>query len=235
MTQAANLCARELSKRFGVYGRFYHLSLDGESLPCRAVLELIDWTLPDSADPVAVAAHRPDLQVVMMNPGSSRPVAPHPPIATVSRLAAIPGIGLVPTRPDTTQYQIMKIMAVKGFRHARVVNLSDLREPKSPAFLAMVARLRDRNPGEVHSLFCAARSREREEVLGSVASVPVIVGWGRHPGLKPLAQSVLDRLANRRLVGVPVAGEPLLFAHPSPMLQRGKEAWIAAILAQMNA
>ncbi|MBF0271527.1 MAG: hypothetical protein HQL98_05530 [Magnetococcales bacterium] len=139
----------------------------------------------------------------------------------------------MPTRPDNTQYQIMRIMVARGYRHARIVNLSDLREPKSPVFLGMVETLRHVAGGEVHSLFCEARQGERERILASSTSVPVIVGWGRHPGLKGLAQQCLGKLKDRILVGAPVDREPCLFAHPSPMLQSMKDAWLAAVLAQL--
>jgi hypothetical protein len=230
MTHFTALRAKELSNRFGVYGRFYRTLLGGVEYSCRSVLELVERDAVATTDLQALDRHPPDLHVVMMNPGSSHPVPVETPIVLIDSFAEIEKIPLVPTRPDNTQYQIMKIMVARGYRHARVVNLSDLREPKSPLFLGLVERLRGVPGGERHSLFCDARREALHRILVPSPEVPVLVGWGRHVGLKGLAQQCLEKLADRVLVGVPVVGEPVLFAHPSPMLQSMKDAWIAAVL-----
>ena len=61
----------------------------------------------------------PDLMVVMMNPGSSEPYQ----INQINKECI--------TKPDNTQYQIFKIMEEFDFRYARILNLSDFRNPKS--------------------------------------------------------------------------------------------------------
>lgn len=58
----------------------------------------------------------PDLMVVMMNPGSSRPIDGIED-NTKESLAI----------PDNTQNQIMKVMLNCNLQHARVLNLSDLK------------------------------------------------------------------------------------------------------------
>lgn len=62
----------------------------------------------------------PDLMVILMNPGSSRP---------------IDGIdnNLIPSEatPDATQYQIMDVMDLASLDFARILNLSDIRTSDS--------------------------------------------------------------------------------------------------------
>lgn len=116
--------ASELKQKFSVYGHFYELEIDGTILKCRSVLEILTKSdnLETSATPCAV--------VVMMNPGSSRPVDTDyvPKRHTVCEISSGDWEKhLVPTKPDNAQYQIMRLMLLKGWKHLRVVNLSDLR------------------------------------------------------------------------------------------------------------
>lgn len=66
----------------------------------------------------------PDLMVVMMNPGSSKPLD-----GIENNNCESEAI------PDNTQNQIMRVMNRCNFDYARILNLSDLREPKSSVFL----------------------------------------------------------------------------------------------------
>jgi hypothetical protein len=240
----APLPADELKKTFRCYGHFYRLRVEGaDPQPCRSVLEITslprhavgaapapnDLFAPTQADP-----SRPDAVVIMMNPGSSRPIEE----GDTDRLLAPPLPAnfprpLVLTRPDNTQYQIMRIMASKDWKHVRVLNLSDLRDPKSPSFLARIGAL-DRLPGgPSHSLFCADRHLERTALLDRQPGAPLILGWGQAPGLLPLAEQCLRCIAGERTVAVPAGDHPALTAHPSPMLQSKKEEWLDAVLAAL--
>ena len=79
----------------------------------------------------------PDSLVIMMNPGGSEPMK-----KSVENLYTYKNINLladslksgddiVKTKPDRTQYQIMRIMEWQQWSHVRVINLSDIRNPKS--------------------------------------------------------------------------------------------------------
>ncbi|MBF0136947.1 MAG: hypothetical protein H7833_08040 [Magnetococcus sp. DMHC-1] len=233
---ARDLRAAQLLKMYAVYGHFYQLSWNGsDGLGCRSVLELVAHDrLPKNRQELLL--RQADLVAVMMNPGSSHPIdrGYAPPLVTQDG-QSVADYRLTPTRPDNTQYQILRILAARGWHHARILNLSDLREPKSPLFLQQVARLeREGQVGGRHSIFCPERQAELLPLLGQPGAAPVLVGWGRHAGLIPLAEQCLDRLRNHFLVGVPVAGESRLYAHPSPMLQRMKDAWLDAVLEQLS-
>lgn len=225
------LRAADLKQLFGVYGDFYQVVLGGQTYACRSVLELIAHTKRPS-DPNQIHALQPDLLVVMMNPGSSKPVLPH----YCPRLVGPEGPGARPervlTRPDNTQYQIMRVMVARGWHHARVLNLSDLREPKSMQLMKTLAALALVAEGGRHSIFCPSRTAERQQLMGPKGATPVLIGWGRDVHLRPLAVQSLQQLQGWQKIGLPLDEEAIFYAHPSPMLQRYKDHWLATILAQ---
>ena len=234
--------ATELKKTFRCYGHFYRLHIKGaEPQLCRSVLEIT--SLPREAvgagsDPDDLFRHSgtvrnlPDAVVIMMNPGSSRPVED----GDTDSLLTMPlraGFQkpLVLTQPDNTQYQIMRIMVSKNWKHARVLNISDLRDPKSPSFIARTQKLAALPGGATHSMFCEARSAERDQMLRRKPGAPFILGWGQDAGLIPLAKQCLSRIDGGKIIAVPAGSDPVLTAHPSPMMQKKKEEWLDAILA----
>lgn len=226
------LYAEDLKKCFGVYGHFYELMLNGHNYACRATLDIMHHN-DTPLDLAELWPQQPQLLVVMMNPGGSRPLATgYKPRV----LSDIEDLGahreLVPTMPDATQYQIMRVMVARKINHARIVNLSDLREPKSQVFFELMTALNNQGLTE-HSIFNARRHPELDPVLKN-KSLQILVGWGRDKALLPLAQWCLDYLQGRVLRGIAVDDSGQLYAHPSPMLQTMKESWLKAILAQMQ-
>lgn len=73
---AQALRAADCKRMFAVYGLFYDQPIGDAMWSCRSVLELIAHDLVPAGDPSAMLDYRPDLLVVMMNPGSSRSVDP---------------------------------------------------------------------------------------------------------------------------------------------------------------
>jgi hypothetical protein len=247
--------AAELKKTFRCYGHFYRLSIAGiEPQLCRSVLEIM--SLPREAvgaksDPddlfgasngvvhtcagVNKTLNLPDAVVIMMNPGSSRPIEE----GDTDSLLTMPlpaGFQkpLALTQPDNTQYQIMRIMVSKHWNHVRILNISDLRDPKSPNFIARTKALADLPGGGAHSLFSKVRKNERANMLKRKPDAPFILGWGQDAGLIPLAVQCLACIDGEKRVTVPAGNDPALTAHPSPMLQKKKEGWIEAILSALN-
>ncbi len=231
------LYAAELKKRFDCFGHFYELGLmNGEVAKCRSVLEIVDGTVPRT-DLSAISEMPPDVVVVMMNPGSSHPtVAGH-----VDERIDYPQGGaprrkaLVPTRPDNTQYQVMRVAVAQGWSHIRVLNLSDLRDPKSGSFLQKTEALAGIIGGNAHSIFCAERAAECAQALKRRRPTPVLLGWGQDAGLIPLARQCLGRLGAEATCTVASDVHPLLNAHPSPMLQSKKLQWLEGMLAALDA
>ena len=233
------LYAKELKKTFRCYGHFYRLNVpDTEPVLCRSVLEIT--SLPPEAvgaksDPNDLfkgnaETNLPDAVVIMMNPGSSRPVED----GDTDSLISMPlpdGFQkpLVLTQPDNTQYQIMRIAVSKGWKHVRILNISDIRDPKSPSFIARTKALDAVEGGEAHSLFSKTRKTEREQMLKRKLGAPFILGWGQDPGLIPLAKQCLACIDGEQIITVPAGSDPVLTVHPSPMLQKKKEEWLDAI------
>ena len=234
--------AAELKKIFRCYGHFYRLKIEGaEPQLCRSVLEIT--SLPREAvgagtnsndlfSNAGATRNLPDAVVIMMNPGSSRPIED----GDTDSLLTMPPPGgfqkpLVLTQPDNTQYQIMRIMVSKNWNHVRVLNISDLRDPKSPSFIARTQKLAALPGGATHSMFCEERTAERKAMLRRKSGAPFILGWGQDAGLIPLAKQCLSRIKGEKIITVPAGNDPVLTAHPSPMLQSKKEEWLDAILA----
>lgn len=228
--------AAELKKRFNCYGHFYGLVLmDGGRAPCRSVLEIVDASVPQE-NPSDISLMQPDVVVVMMNPGSSHPkdLAYLPGEIEYPQPAGVLRKELVPTQPDNTQYQVMRIAVAKGWHHIRVLNLSDLRDPKSGSFIQKVEALSEIMGGHAHSLFCAERSAECAHSLARKAHAPIMLGWGQDAGLIPLARQCMARIAGEPTCTVSSGVHPLLNAHPSPMLQAKKLQWLENMLLALG-
>ncbi len=230
----SNLNAQILKKHFGAYGYFYDLSIGELSLSCRCSLEIVHHDItPLNLN--EIYQHPIDLIVLMMNPGSSRPInSGYKPQAIFDPTLIFKHRELVPTRPDITQYQVMKIMHAKGYQHARILNLSDIRQAKSSLFLKQIVELSETTYTDKHSVFSKERKKDLDKLMGLKENTPIIAGWGRDKGLLPLAKLCLKNIDVNRIIGIPVNKERTLFAHPSPMLQSAKEKWIVDILNKIS-
>ena len=230
------LYAAELKKSYRCFGHFYELKLtDATVLKCRSVLEIInDKQVAQNDD--TLSARKPDAVVIMMNPGSSRPLLDdyrEPQISCPQDELDRDTRPLVLTMPDTTQYQVMRVMHALNWSHVRVLNLSDLREAKSHNFVKRVAELSKKKDGDLHSIFCETRRNELVRLIRGANAGPVILAWGKVQGLKPLARQCLDAVASKKTVGVSYEDDACLFAHPSPMRKKHKEKWLTAILEML--
>lgn len=232
LDEALQLRAKDLKPLFGVYGYFYNIDIDGTTYPCRSILELVSHDIT----PLVLnelLEHTPDAYCIMMNPGSSKPVDSGYKIQHANTASDIyKQRELVKAVPDTTQYQILKISAAAGWNHVRIINISDLREPKSPRFLEMIKMLADIESGGVHSIFSDTRKNELEKIYNNKAA-PVILGWGRDEGLLPLAKQCRSKLNINKAVGIPANEDGTLYAHPSPMLQAKKNEFLSEIIEQI--
>ena len=229
--------AAELKKQFTCYGHFYELVLmNGERAKCRSVLEIVDTSIPQD-DPSAISLMKPDVVVIMMNPGSSHPKDDNHVDGEIEYPQAEDAFEkqLVLTQPDNTQYQVMRVAVSKGWKHIRVLNLSDLRDPKSGSFLQKTEVLTEIIGGHVDSIFSEERQGECAHALSRKSRTPIVLGWGQDLGLLPLVKQCLSRIDGERTSTVPSDVHPLLNAHPSPMLQKKKLLWLETILRNLEA
>ena len=214
------LNAEALLEHFSVYGRFYEKRIAGVPEQLRDRLEIAPRALAIEE----VVACEPDLLVVMMNPGGSRPLS--------ALWDADAAQGFTAAVPDRTQYQVMRLLLAaqaKGlsWQHARILNLSDLRTPKSTEFVEKLQRYTDHSE---HSLFCDARRAECAALFAN-PSTPGLLGWGLNPAFGSWADRALSAAQGHLQLGVSSDGR--LFRHPLPQRQDMQLAWLASVVAQL--
>jgi len=230
------LYAAELKKRFTCYGHFYEwVMMNGERANCRSVLEIVDASIPQK-NPADISIMEPDVVVIMMNPGSSHPKDIYHLDGEIEYPKSSDALRkeLVLTQPDNTQYQVMRIAVAKGWRHIRVLNLSDLRDPKSGSFIQKTEALSELMGGHTHSMFCKERTVECAHSLKRRLNTPIMLGWGQDLGLLPLVEQCMKRIEGEPTCTVPSSVHPLLNSHPSPMLQSKKLQWLENMLAALE-
>jgi len=156
----------------------------------------------------------PDLMVVMMNPGSSRPINGDDNYNKESEAV-----------PDRTQDQIIRLMNNCGFNYARILNLSDLREPKSSVFYNTINKLEYQNIS--HSIFDLKRSEDFEELF--VTDIPVIYAWGVNKKLLNLAIQTINRIGETKPIGLNKEGLVYAYYHPLPQNYTKQKKWVEKI------
>src|SRR5688572_9630564 len=150
------ISAEELKSRFRVFGHFYSIHFSPKRIvECRSVLEIVEANQAPK-QPAALSNRKPDAVFIMMNPGSSRPLIEVDNRIHAKAIHELP-LSLVPTKPDTTQYQVMRVMHYCEWRHVRVLNLSDLRCPKSGVFFKQFKGLEAEFSFDAHSVFSDRR------------------------------------------------------------------------------
>jgi hypothetical protein len=175
-----------------------------------------------------------DAVFVMMNPGSSKPLFEIEHLVDVNRTGVV-GTALVPTKPDTTQYQIMRVMHEVGWTHVRVLNLSDLRDANSRSFAQRFPQLEQAADTSVHSIFARERAEELTAQLRRKPNAPVVCAWGVSDKLNPLIAKATTSLASTAdVIGLAKPGQPGKYFHPLPSLQPRKEQWVIQMLEMLR-
>ncbi len=203
-----------MKERFSVWGHFYEKKIAGHSEKLRSRLEIfpLDW------EPSRAIFGNPDLIVVMMNPGKSEP------------LASLENIdGFVPANPDRTQNQIMKLMLDSDGQilHARIINLSDLREKDSAIFRK---KLQLYAADESHSIFDSSRKVELKKCFAACGVI--LFAWGLHPAYHPFAKRVLIASKGKRTLGLTDDG--LGYRHPLPRNAAALKHWFESATTQFK-
>ncbi len=161
---------------------------------------------------------KPELMVVMMNPGSSYP---------------LDGIdnNSVPSQavPDKTQYQIMKVMNNVSIDYARVLNLSDLRTPSSVDLYKFLNS--EESNLVAHSIFSRSRSADLKNLF--ITNVPVIYGWGTNIALAPLASLAIKCLRVEKPLGMLKPYTENAYYHPLPRDDGWQREWVQYVTFQL--
>lgn len=196
----------KLSGKFEVTGLFYETN----GLKLRKFLDIKLTGTKES---------KPQLMVVMMNPGSSYP---------------LDGIenNTVPTiaKPDNTQSQIMKVMEGAAIEYARVLNLSDLRTPDSNTLYKFLKS--EESQLVDHSVFSPTRRPELNQLF--VRNVPVIFGWGVNKVLIPLAKQAITTLSIEQPLGLKKPNKEFSYYHPLPQVYVKQVEWVQHVTSQLT-
>lgn len=200
----------ELERYFDVTGRFYAIEGKVSRYLCRDLLEI------RRRRPAGVLEC--DAVFIMMNPGSSEPMVEVDTLAL--RQAA-----MVATKPDTTQYQLMRLMGVLGWHWVKVLNLSDLRERSSEVFYQRFKEFENLEEHEGHSIFSTTREADLAAGLCRKSGAPVVLAWGVNPALRGLAQSALQALNRTVVLGLLHGNGEWAYRHPLPRTSAAQRQW----------
>ena len=146
-----------------------------------------------------------------MNPGSSKP-----------KNGIENGDKETEAVPDNTQDQIMRIMLNCGFNYARILNLSDLRQPKSKLFYDELITLKQHKI--FHSIFDNKRKNEFENLF--IENIPIILAWGVNSKLKVLTEIAMKKLMSKKLIGIKKEGHENAYYHPLPQNNNKQKEWV---------
>lgn len=194
----------QLNELFEVSGDFYSIPGNPADHECRRFLRIRRKQLRLETESAV------DAMFIMMNPGGSKPV---------SDIDLVRGQGLVPAKPDDTQFQIMRLMNVMTWNTVEVINLSDYRATKSKSFFSVYSSL----PPE-HSIFHPSRVDELKAVLRPRLT---IAAWGLSSDLDPLAKAAIKSVTatGKKLIGLQ-GNHPTGYLHPQPFSTPKQEKWI---------
>lgn len=227
--------AEQIKKHFEVFGHFYSVALkSGDKIDCRSVLEIVTRQSKPS-DISLLLDNSPDAIFIMMNPGSSRPLIEVNNFISEDLINQLE-VSLVPTKPDTTQYQVMRVMYYCGWDHVRVLNISDMRDPKSGNFVERFNDIENRTGFSAHSLFSDKRTVELKRKLYKKPEAPIVCAWGVSSDLDPLIERCLSKVAGTfELTGLMKPSTENKYFHPLPTLQKDKEQWVTNLVTHISA
>jgi hypothetical protein len=211
---------KELERTFQTEGAFYKLMTQGEIQVCRSLAEIRrKGTVQEEADAL----------FVLLNPGKSLPVAGEDSIPLL--FGEINRLPLVPSTPDNTLYQLMRLMQRMNWNAVQVINLSDLRTGKFEEFKEKLTFMQDQE-NDRHSIFSIWRCSELHDRLEEGDAV--IVGWGTNPAIVPAAEKAFSILTEFAFVyGIPHRVRPLYY-HPFPWIQEKCIKWLDDMEGQIQ-
>jgi hypothetical protein len=117
-----------------------------------------------------------------------------------------------------------------GFNYARVLNLSDVREPKSNLFYNKIAELDTK--GIAHSIFDDTRKQDLSQLWNNTATV--IYGWGVSNKLKPLALKAIAACNASDPYGILKANSNWAYYHPLPPIHSKQQEWVKELSKQLK-
>lgn len=218
--------ADELKLKYVVYANFYKTTLsDGNIYTCRNVADIYNASYKTQ-----IKNSKPKAIVIMMNPGKCEPKYSNYIIPELSLRELCEVSMKEPTvlcKADNAQYQIMRIMDIKRWKHVRILNLSDIRLPNGDEFKSLLKNLLLIYHSNVHSIFSECRTNERKNLFISEIGAPIILAWGTDPILISLAKQCINSIPVDKVRGV--KHNDNLYNYPSPPPKAGKVKWLYEI------
>lgn len=220
--------AEDLKKRFDITGSFYELEINNVIYKCRNRLDI--------KSKENINTNQPDIIVVMMNPGSSKPIDNEyiEKRYTVSNLNNLITSKLIETKPDNTQYQIMRLMLERELNHAIVLNLSDLRNGKSGEFSKIFNSLSIIDYSHPDSILNDLRKKEFDSIIENYSQEYILVGWGNLKNQEEFMKKAIDKFSKFKLIGIKSNNCTYCYGHPSPQQKMQKINWLKEIIEQMK-
>jgi hypothetical protein len=210
----------QLHKEFSFKGNYYKK----EGLKFRNILEINRQGIDQSSY---------DLIVVMLNPGGSHPLDD----TAVSWRDASSEINSVDCKPDQTQYQIARVMNLKNYNKALVLNLFDKCNTNSHEIIEQYVNSSDKGSNLIDSIFHLDRREEFNELLASADSkAPMIIAWGVNSDLLSIKKNVEQKIltpTNRKIIGWKKMDYQYYHPWPRETLSIRKD-WPNEIMKQLN-
>jgi hypothetical protein len=167
----------------------------------------------------------------MMNPGSSKPLSSDykPNKFSIDEITSEDWKKeVIPSRPDNAQYQIMRLMLFKEWKHVRILNLSDLRNGNSGKFSVEFKGAEQLDPSNPHSI---THKHRRRELLKYCDEIQIVVAaWGANEVLRKIAVNFLRVIPN--VQGLEL--EDPRYRYPSPYKKDQKLHWLKCINSNLN-
>jgi len=195
-----------MKDNFYITGLFYQL----DEFKCRKYLNIKKR---------GTAIEIPDLMVIMMNPGKSKPIDGIDDNYHESEAS-----------PDQTQNQIMRIMLNCGFEYSRILNLSDARETSSGKFYQMIPYFKSQNI--LHSIFDNQRKDDLENLL--IRDTKTIFSWGVNNSLTELTKNAVEKIGLKNSYGIKKDGTEFAYYHPLPPNYHKQNEWVEEITKQIK-
>lgn len=225
-----------LQKQFKVFGNFYNVEEQGTCNKYRNDLYIIDKDYYEK-----YGLFRPiKLLVIMMNPGESSPLSESEqiPLFTWEQVSSKEHcLDPIPTKPDRTQYQVMRLMQGLKIKHSRVINITDIRKTRSNS----LAEHLESSQTDLHSIFSEAREQELQKIYSLLdADAFIFLAWGRTiikcKPFKALVKKCKSSLPHDKMVlGVP-GNSHLEYKHPLPRGRAGNpRSWLKEAEGCFNA
>jgi len=164
----------------------------------------------------------PDLIVVMMNPGGSKPEDQY------YKFGVLQSAIFVPTQPDLTQWKVIDFMRRHGYKYARILNLSDLCQPTS-------GKLKSKEFND-HSNFLHVAKQKKLFDSFFIRSTDILIAWGSKDITKKTIVNALKEIRTkkcRKIYGFQHTKEKKFFYHPlkrtSPNVKYDINLWLNGV------